>query len=96
VPLDFIIGELTPAAQFSTQTTAMRVQRAKFQAPAAHPVIVDGFVRNRFEHVPMAIDPMAIEKLAGKTKFVATKVIASSGGTAAFHRIAEIHFPSLD
>jgi len=39
---------------------------------------------------------MAIEKLAGKTKFVATKVTASPGGTPAFHRIAEIHFPSLE
>lgn len=41
------------------------------------------------EHVPMAI-----EKLKGKTKFVATRVIGSPQGTAPFHRIAEIHFPS--
>jgi uncharacterized protein (TIGR02118 family) len=43
------------------------------------------------DHVPMAVD-----KLAGKTKIVATKVLGSPQGTPAFHRIAEIHFPSMD
>jgi uncharacterized protein (TIGR02118 family) len=43
------------------------------------------------EHVPMTI-----EKLAGKTKIVATKVTASPGGTPRFYRTAEIHFPSLE
>ena len=42
------------------------------------------------EHVPMAVD-----KLAGKTKIVATKVLGSPQGTAPFHRIAEIHFPTI-
>ncbi len=42
------------------------------------------------EHVPMAV-----KKLAGKTKFVATKVVGSPQGTPPFHRIAEIHFPSM-
>jgi uncharacterized protein (TIGR02118 family) len=42
------------------------------------------------EHVPMAV-----EKLAGKTKFVATKVLSSPTGTPPFYRIAEIHFPSM-
>ena len=42
------------------------------------------------EHVPMAV-----EKLVGKTKLVATKVVASPQGTAPFYRIAEVHFPSL-
>jgi uncharacterized protein (TIGR02118 family) len=42
------------------------------------------------EHVPMAVD-----KLAGKTKIVATKVLGSPRGTAPFHRIAEIHFPTI-
>ena len=41
------------------------------------------------EHVPMAI-----KKLKGKTKFVATKVTGSPQGSAPFYRIAEIHFPS--
>jgi uncharacterized protein (TIGR02118 family) len=43
------------------------------------------------EHVPMAV-----EKLAGKTKFIATKVVASPQGTPPFHRIAEIYFPSME
>ena len=42
------------------------------------------------EHVPMAV-----EKLAGKTKFVATKVLGSPAGTPPFYRVAEIHFPSM-
>jgi len=40
------------------------------------------------EHVPMAV-----KKLAGKTKLVATKVQSSPQGKPAFHRIAEVHFP---
>jgi uncharacterized protein (TIGR02118 family) len=39
--------------------------------------------------------PMAVEKLKGKTKIVATKVLGSPNGQPAFHRIAEIHFPSM-
>jgi uncharacterized protein (TIGR02118 family) len=42
------------------------------------------------EHVPMAL-----EKLAGKTRFVATKVLGSPTGTPPFYRVAEIHFPSM-
>jgi uncharacterized protein (TIGR02118 family) len=45
----------------------------------------------RDQHVPMAVS-----KLAGKTKIVATKVLASvQRATAPFHRVAEIHFPSI-
>ena len=43
------------------------------------------------EHVPMAV-----EKLKGKTKLVATKVTASPQGTAPYYRIAEVHFPSME
>jgi uncharacterized protein (TIGR02118 family) len=43
------------------------------------------------EHVPMAV-----EKLAGKSKFVATKVTASPQGTPPYYRIAEVHFPSME
>ena len=43
------------------------------------------------EHVPMAV-----EKLKGKSKFVATKVSASPQGTPPFYRIAEVHFPSME
>ena len=42
------------------------------------------------EHVPMAV-----ENLTGKTKMVATKIVGSLFGTPAFHRVAEVHFPSL-
>ena len=40
--------------------------------------------------------PMAAEKLAGKTKIVASKVAGSPEGTPPFHRIAEIHFPTVE
>jgi hypothetical protein len=39
---------------------------------------------------------MAVEKLGGKTKIVATRVLGSPQGTPPFHRIAEIHFPSME
>jgi len=43
------------------------------------------------EHVPMAV-----ELLAGKTRFVASLITSSVGQeTAPFHRIAEVYFPSL-
>jgi len=38
---------------------------------------------------------MAVEKLGGKTKVVATRVLGSPSGAPAFHRIAEVHFPSM-
>jgi uncharacterized protein (TIGR02118 family) len=41
------------------------------------------------EHVPMAV-----AKLVGKTKIVATKITSSPQGTPPFHRMVEIHFPS--
>ena len=40
--------------------------------------------------------PMAVEKLVGKTKIVATRVMGWPQGEPAFHRIAEIHFPSME
>ena len=40
--------------------------------------------------------PMAFEKLAGKTKIVASRVLESPNGEPAFHRIAEIHLPSIE
>ena len=50
-----------------------------------------------FEHVYQDEHvPMAVKKLAGKTKLVATKVQGSPQGKAAFYRIAEVHFPSLE
>jgi uncharacterized protein (TIGR02118 family) len=41
------------------------------------------------EHVPMAV-----EKLSGKTKIVATKIWSSPQGVPPFYRIVEVHFPS--
>jgi uncharacterized protein (TIGR02118 family) len=38
--------------------------------------------------------PLAVEKLTGKTTIVA-RVLGSPNGKAAFHRIAEVHFPSM-
>jgi uncharacterized protein (TIGR02118 family) len=56
------------------------------------PKDVDAFEKvYQTEHVPMAV-----EKLAGKTKLVATKVNGSPQGTAPFYRIAEVHFPSME
>ncbi|HLJ27871.1 MAG TPA: EthD family reductase [Candidatus Angelobacter sp.] len=43
------------------------------------------------EHVPMAV-----EKLKGKTKFVATKVVGAPQGVPPYYRIAEVHFPSME
>lgn len=40
--------------------------------------------------------PLAVEKLAGKTRMVSTRVLASPQGKPALHRIAEVHFPSLE
>jgi uncharacterized protein (TIGR02118 family) len=40
--------------------------------------------------------PMAVEKLGGKTKIVASKVADSPQGEPPFHRIAEIHFPTIE
>ena len=40
--------------------------------------------------------PMAVAKLAGKTKIVATRVLGSPAGEPPFHRIAEVYFPSME
>lgn len=43
------------------------------------------------EHVPMAV-----EKLAGKTRFVASLITSAPGqAQAPYHRIAEVYFPSM-
>jgi uncharacterized protein (TIGR02118 family) len=43
------------------------------------------------EHVPIAV-----AKLEGKSKIVATKVLQSPQDTPRFSRIAEVHFPSME
>src|SRR6201993_4998920 len=40
--------------------------------------------------------PMAVAKLAGKTRIVATRVLGSPAGEPPFHRIAEVYFPSME
>jgi uncharacterized protein (TIGR02118 family) len=45
------------------------------------------------EHIPMAAP---IFQAAGATKAVLTKIVSAALGTPAFHRIAEIHFPSME
>jgi uncharacterized protein (TIGR02118 family) len=42
------------------------------------------------EHVPIAV-----AKLGGKTKIVATKILSSPQGAPPFYRIAEVYFPSM-
>lgn len=42
------------------------------------------------EHVPLAV-----AKLGGKTKIVATKIVGSPQGLPPFYRIAEVYFPSM-
>ena len=42
------------------------------------------------EHVPLAV-----AKLGGKTKIVATKVLGSPQGVPPFYRVAEVYFPSM-
>ena len=39
--------------------------------------------------------PLAVARLGGKTKIVATKILDSPQGLAPFHRIAEVYFPSM-
>ena len=40
--------------------------------------------------------PMAVAKLAGKTKIVVTRVLGLPAGEPPFHRIAEVYFPSME
>ena len=43
------------------------------------------------EHVPMAV-----EKLSGKTRIVATRILGSPQGVPPFHVIVEVHFPTIE
>jgi uncharacterized protein (TIGR02118 family) len=43
------------------------------------------------EHVPLAR-----AKIVGKTKLIFTRIVGAPGGEPAFHRVAEIHFPSIE
>jgi uncharacterized protein (TIGR02118 family) len=49
-----------------------------------------------FEHIYQTEHvPLAVARLADKTKMVASKVLASPQGTPPFYRIAEVYFPSM-
>jgi uncharacterized protein (TIGR02118 family) len=64
---------------------------AKLIVAYPQPLDVDAFEKLYIEeHVPLAI-----AKLEGKTRIVATKVLGSAQGTPQFYRVAEIHFPSM-
>jgi uncharacterized protein (TIGR02118 family) len=65
----------------------------KFMVMYPRPLDIEAFEKlYQEEHVPMAV-----EKLLGKTKLVATKVVATPDGTPPpFYRIAEVYFPSLE
>jgi uncharacterized protein (TIGR02118 family) len=55
------------------------------------PTDVDAFEKvYQNEHVPLAV-----AKLGGKTKIVATKILGSPQGIPPFHHIAEVYFPSM-
>jgi len=65
---------------------------AKLLVMYPQPTDVDAFEGvYQSEHVPMAV-----AKLAGKNKLVATKVVGAPSGTPQYYRIAEVHFPSMD
>ena len=58
------------------------------------PKDVDAFERAySAEHIPMAAP---IFQAAGATKAVLSKVTGAPAGASPFHRIAEIHFPSME
>jgi uncharacterized protein (TIGR02118 family) len=64
---------------------------AKLIVAYPQPVDIDAFEKlYSQEHVPLAV-----AKLVGKTKIVATKIIASPQGKPLFYGVAEVHFPSL-
>ena len=55
------------------------------------PKDVDAFEKiYQNEHVPLAV-----AKLGGKAKIVATKILSSPQGLPPFYRVAEVHFPSM-
>ena len=64
---------------------------AKLIVAYPQPADIDAFEKLYVEeHVPLAV-----AKLEGKTKIVATKILASPQGRPPFYRVAEVYFPSL-
>jgi uncharacterized protein (TIGR02118 family) len=62
-----------------------------FPFRSARPNDVDAFEKvYQDEHVPLAV-----AKLGGKTKIVATKIVGSPQGNPPFYRVTEVYFPSM-
>jgi uncharacterized protein (TIGR02118 family) len=87
-------------ARGATQCALLKILRrkehqlgnAKLIVIYPRPTDVEAFEKvYQNEHVPLAV-----AKLAGKTKMVATKVLGSPQGTPPFYRIAEVYFPSME
>jgi uncharacterized protein (TIGR02118 family) len=67
---------------------------AKIVLMYPQPKDVETFERLYFsEHIPMAAP---IFQAAGATKAVLSKALGAPGAAPAYHRIAEIHFASMD
>ena len=67
---------------------------AKIMVLYPQPTRLDDFERAYAEeHIPMAVP---IFKEYGATKAVLSRAINSPGSQPAFHRVAEIHFPSAE
>ena len=67
------------------------MKSAKLVVIYPRPKDVDAFENiYQTEHVPLAV-----ARLSGKTKMVATKVLGSPQGTPPFYRVAEVYFPSM-
>jgi uncharacterized protein (TIGR02118 family) len=65
---------------------------AKLIVAYPQPADIDAFEKVYLrEHVPLAVS-----KLQGKTKIVTAKVLASPQGKPPFHRVVEVHFPSME
>jgi uncharacterized protein (TIGR02118 family) len=72
------------------RTGEIQMSEAKLMVLYPRPKDVEAFEKIYLEeHVPLAV-----AKLFGKTRIVATKITSSPQGTPPFYRIAEIHFPS--
>jgi uncharacterized protein (TIGR02118 family) len=72
------------------RTKETQMSEAKLMVIYPRPINIEAFEKVYIEeHVPLAV-----AKLSGKTKIVATKITSSPQGTPPFDRIAEIYFPS--
>jgi uncharacterized protein (TIGR02118 family) len=81
------------SAHFSDSQRGKEHERANVKLVVIYkrPKDIDAFEKvHQNEHVPLAV-----RKLDGKTKIVATKVVASPQRTPPLYRIAAVHFPSM-